>query len=61
MNTYLAWLYTNKGSRLREVPVSERSGFRRFECVNINKIYNTVDAGYEKMFSSPICFFNSLV
>ena len=30
MNTYLAWLYANKDVRLREVPVSERSGSRRF-------------------------------
>ena len=27
MNTYLAWIYTNKDARLREVPVSERSDF----------------------------------
>ena len=33
MNTYLAWLYTNKGARLKEVPVSERSGSRRFERI----------------------------
>ena len=32
MNTSLACLYTNKDARLREVPISERSESRRFEC-----------------------------
>ena len=38
MNTYLAWFYTNKGVRLRDVPVSERFDLGGLITIELEKI-----------------------